>query len=160
MRAMRTCATDQNPNLSRLQREIDVLQKQLTDLQNSRRDMQPGDIELPTGRFPAGDLDYTRKLREVRYHESLFELLSKRYEAGRIDEAKSAPIVQVIDRAVPPDKKSGPPRMLMILGFGVIGLFIACLWVFVSEAFVRMRRIPESASKLTQLRDALHVRLY
>ncbi len=101
MQAMRTFATDQNPNLNRLQREIDALKQQLTDLQNSRQDMRPGDIELTTSRFPAGGLEYRRKLREVRYHESLLELLSKQYEAGRMDEAKSAPIIQVVDHAVP-----------------------------------------------------------
>lgn len=159
MQAMRTFATDQNPNLNRFQREIDALQQQLTDIQNSQRDMKPGDIEPTTNHFPAGGLEYLRKLREVRYHESLFELLSQQYEAGRIDEAKSAPIIQVVDRAIPADKRSGPPRMLMTVGFSAIGFSIACLWVFMSEAFVRMRRIPEFAAKLDQLRAALHIRL-
>lgn len=159
MQTMRAFATDQNPNLNKLQREIDLLQRQLANLQNSRQVTQPGDIEVPTGRFPAGGLEYLRRLRELRYHENLFELLSKQYEAGRIDEAKAAPIIQVVDRAAPPDRRSGPPRMLMTVGFGAIGFFIACLSVFMGQAFVRMRRIPEFAARLDQLSGVLHVRL-
>ncbi len=156
MQAMRTFATDRNPNFNRLQREIDALQQQLIDLQNSQ-DMMPGDIGLATGRLPAGALEYLRRLREVRYHESLFEFLSKQYEAGRIDEAKAAPIIQVVDRAAPPDRRSGPPRMLMTVGFGAIGFFIACLSVFMIQAFVRMRRIPEFAARLDQLSGVLRL---
>jgi tyrosine-protein kinase Etk/Wzc len=159
LQATRTFATDQNSNLIRLQRQVDALYQQLRSLENSHWQTQRGDTELPTVRYPAEGLEYLRKFREVKYHESLFGLLSGQYEAGRIDEAKSAPNIQIVDHAVLPDKRSGPPRMLMILGFGFIGFCVACLGVFANQAFIRFRRIPDSAAKLDQLNEALHVHL-
>jgi uncharacterized protein involved in exopolysaccharide biosynthesis len=158
LRAMRTYATDENPEVTRLQQEIGALQQQLTATENSQRLMQPGDIQVPAGQVPEAGLEYARKLREVTYHTTLLNLLSKEYESARIDEAKSAPLIQVVDPAVPPDKKSGPPRMLITLGFAVIGFCIACFWVFFSQALVRMRQNPEPAEKLDQLRTILHLR--
>jgi tyrosine-protein kinase Etk/Wzc len=157
MQAMRTYATDQNPNIIRLQREIDTLRQQLARLQNDQQHMPIGDTQVPAGRVPAEGLEYARKLREVKYHENLFDLLSRQYEAARIDEAKSAPVIQVIDRAVPPDKKSGPPRVLLTLGVGISGFLLGCLWSFFSQTILRMRQIPALAEKLDSLGEELHI---
>jgi tyrosine-protein kinase Etk/Wzc len=159
LQAIRAYGTDENPDVFRVQREIDALRKELANRENAQQSMAMGDTEIPAGRVPAKGLEYARKLREVKYHETLFELLSRQYAAARIDEAKSAPVIQVIDRAVPPDRKSGPPRMLLMIGFGIFGFCIGCLWAFFRQTLERMRLIPESATKLDQLRSMLHVRL-
>jgi tyrosine-protein kinase Etk/Wzc len=158
LQGVHTYETDENPEVTRLQQEIDALQKQLTTLENNQRRMQPGDIQVPTGQVPEAVLEYARKLREVTYHTTLLNLLSKEFEAARIDEAKSAPLIQVVDSAVPPDRKSGPHRTLITLGFAVIGFCIACFWAFFSHALVRMRQNPEPAEKLDQLLTALRLR--
>jgi tyrosine-protein kinase Etk/Wzc len=159
LEAMRSYATDQNPDLNRLQSQIDVLRQQLSTLENNQKGILPGDTQVPAGRVPKEGLEYIRKLREVKYHQTLYDLLSRQFEAARIDEAKSAPIIQVIDHAVPPDKKSGPPRMLIVLGFGVIGFCFACLWAFGSQALARMRQDHTSAGMLDQISTILHIRL-
>jgi len=159
LQAMRSYATDQNPDLNRLQTQIDALRRQLSALENDPKGMPFGDTQVPAGRVPEEGLEYIRKLREVRYHQTLFDLLSKQFEAARIDEAKSAPIIQVVDHAVPPDKKSGPPRMLITLGFGVFGFCLACFWAFWSQSLVRMRQDHTSADILDQVSTILHVRL-
>jgi uncharacterized protein involved in exopolysaccharide biosynthesis len=114
---------------------------------------------VPAGRVPAEGLEYERKLREVKYHTTLFDLLSRQYEAARIDEAKSAPVIQVVDRAVPPDKKSGPPRLLLTLGIGILGFCLGCFWALLRQALARMRETPQTAVKLSQLGEMLHLRL-
>lgn len=81
-------------------------------------------------------------------------MLAKQYEAARLDEAKSAPIIQVIDRAVPPDKKNGPPRTLLTLGIGLLAFFLAGAWVFFKHTLEQMKEIPERADKLHRLRSA------
>ena len=155
MQAMRTYATDQNPDVTRLQQEIDALQHQLTIMENNQRRMQPGDIQVPTGQVPGAGLEYARKLREVTYHTTLLNLLSREYEGARIDEAKSAPLIQVVDHAVPPDKKSGPPRTLLTLAAGFLGFGFACLWAFLRQTLRRVEQIPENAQKLEELRLVL-----
>jgi uncharacterized protein involved in exopolysaccharide biosynthesis len=120
--------------------------------------MQPGDIQVPTGQVPQAGLEYARKLREVTYHTTLLTLLSKEFEGARIDEAKSAPVIQVVDRAVPPDRKSGPPRALLTLASGFLGLVIGCIWAFVRHTLWRIRQIPENVQKLEELSATLHRR--
>lgn len=149
-----TSSTEQNPDVQRLRQEIGALESQLSKLQDDQKKLQPGDIQIPAGRVPAEALEYARKLRDVRYHEALYELLSKQYEAARIDEAKSAPIIQVVDRAIPPDKKSGPIRPLVILGFGFAAFVCACLWALASRMLERLKTDPEYSVKLQMLRDS------
>lgn len=160
MQAMRSFATDQNPDLIRLQGEIATLRQQLRRLQNDTQHQLPGDTQVPAGKVPKEGLQYERDVRDVKYHETLFELLSKQFEAARIDEAKSAPIIQVVDRAVPPDKKSGPPRLLITLGCGFVGFCLASLWVFLRLSLMRLEQTPESGAKLDQLYKKLHLRRY
>jgi tyrosine-protein kinase Etk/Wzc len=151
MNSIRTFATDENPDVVRLKQEIVALRQQVGRLENDQQHLAPGDTELPAGRVPAEGLEYARKVREVKYHEAFYDLLSRQYEAARIDEAKSAPIIQVIDRATPPDKKSGPHRLLIMLGASIFGFCVGCLWVFCAQALARIRETPESAIKIAQL---------
>lgn len=155
MQALRTYATDQNPEVARLQQEIDALQKQLSALENSQAKMQPGDIQVPAGKVPEAGLEYARKLREVTYHTTLLNLLSKEYEAARIDEGKSAPVIQVVDHAVPPDKKSGPPRLLLTAAAGLIGFLGACMWIFSRAALINFMKAPGNERKIQQLRSMM-----
>jgi uncharacterized protein involved in exopolysaccharide biosynthesis len=63
----------------------------------------------------------------------LFEVLAKQYEAARLDEAKSAPMVQVIDRAVPPERKSWPPRAILTVAAAVLAGFVSAFWILLRE---------------------------
>jgi uncharacterized protein involved in exopolysaccharide biosynthesis len=154
MQAMRTFATDQNPDMNVLQQEIAALKRELAKLQDDQQHLAPGDTQVPAGRVPEEGLEYARRLREVKYHETLVDLLSRQFEAARIDEAKSAPIIQVIDRAIPPDKKSGPHRLLITIGAGFIGFGLGCLWSYLSNAWTNISRNPLNAAKLEAIRSA------
>lgn len=158
IQSISTFATEQNPQVMRVQQELTSLRSQLAVLENSQRTLQPGDVEVPAGRVPAVALEYLRKYREVRFHESLFELLSRQYQAARIDEAKSAPVIQVVDRAVPPEKKSGPYRVLIAFVSGFLGFLLTCVWVLVRQGYRRMEQVPENATRLRELRDVFRKR--
>ena len=147
-----TSATNENPDVLRLKREIAGLRTQLNKLQHSQRKLTPGDTQVPASRIPEIAVEYTRRLRDVKYHETLFDLLSKQYEAARIDEAKSAPLIQVVDQATPPEKRSGPPRVLIILGAGIFGFLLGGLLSLASDHYRRLRATPEFQQKLRQLR--------
>ena len=114
---------DENPDVLRLREEIGSLRSQIAQMEGGQRKSNYG---FSAAQVPALELDYIRKARDVKYHESLFEIISKQYEAARLDEAKDAPL-QVLDQAILPDTKSGPQRSIfMILGllaglvFGVV----------------------------------------
>ncbi|MBB5344762.1 GumC family protein [Tunturibacter empetritectus] len=155
LQAIRAYGTEDNPDVVRLKEEIATQQRQLSTLEDNQRRMAPGDTQIGATQFPAGSLDYVRRLRDVKYHEILFEVLSRQYEAARVDEAKAAPIIQVIDRAIPPDHKSGPPRLLIMIGFAVCGFLLAYGWVFLTYTMEQARQTPAVASKLNRLRTQL-----
>jgi uncharacterized protein involved in exopolysaccharide biosynthesis len=147
-------ATDENPVAVKAREEIHALREQLSKLEKDPRNPELADtVGIPAGRLPAVGLEYARKLREVKYHETLFELLAKQYEAARIDEAKAAPVIQVVDRSVPPDKKSGPHFSWILVGSAFIGFFIGSVLSLITRALQRAAQIPEYAIKLSLLRD-------
>jgi tyrosine-protein kinase Etk/Wzc len=126
LESLRTFATEQNPRVETAQREAAALRDQIHRLEASGGS---DGIQVTANRLPAAELDYVRKLRDVKYHETLLELLAKQYEAAYIDEAKSAPVIQVVDRAIVPDKKSWPPRAVFIGAAAIGSLFLAIVIV-------------------------------
>jgi tyrosine-protein kinase Etk/Wzc len=157
MSAIRTFATDQNPDTIRIQEEINSLRDQLGKLERDPHNPELSAAAIPAGHVPAVMLEYARKLREVKYHETLYELLAKQYEAARIDVAKAAPVIQVVDHAIPPDKKSGPHRLWITLGCGFLGFWMGWIFAIVTQALRRAALIPEYAVKLAHLKSGLRI---
>jgi tyrosine-protein kinase Etk/Wzc len=151
--SMGVYATDQNPVIIRSKEEIASLRQQLARLESDPRNPEVSDtVGISAGRMPTISLEYARKFREVKYHEALYELLAKQYQAARIDEAKAAPIIQVVDRAVPPDKKSGPHRLWIMIGCVFGGFMIGYVIAVITRALRRAVQIPEYAVKLDLIR--------
>jgi len=136
---LRQSSTEQNPMVVRLHGVIADLQGQLARLQEGSDNKDSGNI--PTSKVPAAQLDYIRREREVKYHEALFEMIAKQDEAARMDEARDAPLLQVLDRASYPDRKTGPHRSLITLGGLLLGILIGSVWVLA-------RKYLQSASTL------------
>ena len=90
---------------------------------------RPGNPLIATANIPQAGLAYVRKVRDLQYHETLFELLAKQFEAAKIDEAKQAPVIQVVDKAVPPDQKSWPPRALLTVVGAITSFLVVCALV-------------------------------
>lgn len=150
---MRAYAAPGNPDLQRTQQELDELRAGLKRLE--QRNSAAGDIMIPTGKVPQLGLEYTRQFREVKYRETLFELMAKQVEMARLEEARNAPLIQVLDIATPPAYKSKPKRTLMVALAGVVGLFIGIFWAFIREAAERQRQDPEQAERLNLLHKYL-----
>jgi uncharacterized protein involved in exopolysaccharide biosynthesis len=78
--------------------------------------------------------EYISRYREFKYQETLFDLFAKQYESARVDESREG-IVQVIDQATPPERKSAPTRRVYLLA----GAFLA-LAALAIRATVTLRR--------------------
>jgi hypothetical protein len=59
------------------------------------------------------DPGYIGRLRDFKYHEAMFETLSKQLELAKLDEANEGSTIQVVDVATPPERKSSPKRALL-----------------------------------------------
>jgi tyrosine-protein kinase Etk/Wzc len=145
--AMRTFATETNPDLLRLQKEIESLQTELSKMEHSTG-VRKGGVLLSVGEAPEVSLEYLRRFRDVKYYEALFQALAKQYELARIDEAKDATLIQVLDKAVPAERKSRPRRALLVVLTTMTAAIAATLWAFIHEALERARHDPERARRL------------
>lgn len=155
LQAMRTYATPNNPDLKRAEQELAGLRGQLAQLERSTGALGNGNLEIPTRRLPEVELDYIHRARDLKYHEALYDFLSKQLEAARIDEAKEAVVVQVVDKAVPPEKKSGPRRTLIVLVAMAAAFLMACLWALLAEVFRRRQQDPQERERMAMLRHSL-----
>lgn len=135
--AMKSFATEQNPNYQRTQQEIVGLKQQLAKLEEGRP--EAGDFMVPTGKVPQTGLEYIRALREVKYYETMFELMAKQFEVAKLEESRDSSIIQVLDRATPPDWKSKPKRALIVAGGLLGGFFAGVLLALVREKMSKSR---------------------
>jgi uncharacterized protein involved in exopolysaccharide biosynthesis len=157
IQGMETYATGENAQLVQAQRELESLRAQLAKLGGSE-DSSAGEMIVPKGKITEAGLEYLRKLRDVKYNEAIFEVLLKQFEMAKLDEAKQGAIVQVVDPAVPPDKRSFPKRILITLLAAALGLIVGIFYSFFLAEFERRRGDSETAQKLMRLRGALSLR--
>jgi len=150
LQAMRSFATEENPDVTLANQELIGLRSQLDRLQHQQGTVS-GDVQVPTGLIPEAGLLYAQRLRELKYNEQLFELLSKQYEAAKMDEARQGTVIQVLDPAVVPDKKSSPHRAGLILMVAVLAMFFSSVWCLLADAFVRRPRLQQRLQLLIQL---------
>ena len=154
LRVLRSSSTEQNPAVIRTEQGLAAMRAQLASLEQGQPDRGVS-VQVPTARVPEVGLEYVRKLRDVKYYETIYEILAKQFEAAKIDEAKNAPAIQVIDVAVPSERKSRPHRSIIVLLSTLAGFIFALFWVFGQEALEYMRAQPERRAKLALLQSYL-----
>jgi uncharacterized protein involved in exopolysaccharide biosynthesis len=154
IQGMQTYATSENSQLVQAQRELDGLRAQLAKLGGSE-DSGVGELMVPKGRVPEAGLEYARKLRDVRYNETIFEILARQFEVAKLDEAKEGSLIQVVDPAVPPDKRSFPKRGLIVIGATLAGLFFGVLGALFQAGAAHLKGDPEVSAKLLYLKQML-----
>lgn len=149
--SMRAFVTTENPDYRRAEEELNGLRAELSRLENGRA----GESRVTEQR---GGLESVKVLRDVKYHQMLYELLAKQYEAARIDEAKDSSVIQVLDHAVEPERKSKPKRSVIVLMATIIGAFGAVASAFVAEARRKVVASPEGAAQWAELKESLRFR--
>jgi uncharacterized protein involved in exopolysaccharide biosynthesis len=95
-----------------------------------------------------------RPLRDPLVQTGLMTSLIRQYEAARMDQARNALVLHVVDLASVPERRSFPKRTLMVLLAGLGGLMLGTLLAFVRHAIRRSRSDPESQQAWVSLRRA------
>jgi uncharacterized protein involved in exopolysaccharide biosynthesis len=140
--SMRGYLTESSPDFKQAQTELSAWRAQL------------GRAEKAEPLMGGSDGDYITKLRDFKYHETLFELFTKQYEVARIDESREGAVIQVLDAAQPPERKSKPKKAQIALLTTLAAGFALLLFVFIRQALRGASQTPESAEKLSRLRQA------
>lgn len=150
IQGMQMYATGDNAQLLQAQRELEGMRGQLAKLGGSEDSTDS--LIVPKGKVPEAGLEYVRKLRDVKYYETIFDILARQFELAKLDEAKEGALIQVVDPAFTPDKRSFPKRGLIIILATFVGFFVGVFWVLWEAALRHMKEDPETSSKLSLLR--------
>jgi uncharacterized protein involved in exopolysaccharide biosynthesis len=153
VQALRSYSTEQNPDVQLAERELTSLQAEESRLEQSNH--VPGIAGLGLGNVPAAGLEYLRAAHELAYRQALFDMLLKQYDAARLDEAKEAAIIQVVEPAIVPDHKSSPHRALIVLLATFMGFFAGCTLALFLWGKERVQSDPIAAKRLQELSYAL-----
>lgn len=153
IQGMRSFATEDNPELVMARQQLGALQAQLSKLGGA--DQDANSLLVPKGKVPEAGMEYIRKYRDVKYHETIYELIAKQFEVAKLDEARQGAIVQVADVAVPPDKKSYPPRALIVVLFSLVALVVAILATLGIERWLNALNDSETKIRIQRLSQLL-----
>lgn len=154
IQGMQTYATGQNAQLVQAQRELDSMRGQLAKLGGSE-DSASGGIIVPKGRVPAASLEYVRKVRDVKYCETIFDIIARQFEVAKLDEAKQGALIQVVDAAIPPEVRTSPKRGIIVILATLVGMIIGILVALLQTALRRMKNDSSLTLKLQHLRQVL-----
>jgi tyrosine-protein kinase Etk/Wzc len=145
-------ATEQNADLIRLRHELAALKGELAKTQSHAVE---GDVLLSLGKVPGVSIEYVRLIREMKYNETLFEILAKQYEIARLDESKNATLIQVLEQATSPERRSFPKRGAIISLATIASFFFALVLAFIMTGLQKSMQGTVEAEKWMQLRRLL-----
>lgn len=142
--SMRGYLADAAPEFRQAQNELVAMRQQQTKL---------GRVDTS-----GANSDYIQRFRNFKYQETLMELFAKQYEIARIDEAREGPILQVVDAATPPERKSKPKKALIAIVATLASGFVLLLFVFVRAAVCNSAADTETAAKWKAIKQSLGAR--
>lgn len=149
--SMKAFVTPNNVQYRQVQEELDSLRAELARLENGRAGEDRGSATTSK----AG-LESIKMLRDLKYHQMLYELLAKQYEMARLDEANDPSVIQVLDPAITPERKFKPKRGLIIVLAGFTAFVLAVAFALAREGFSRGLRSDDGQKwqrLVTQLRS-------
>ncbi|HEX6879318.1 MAG TPA: lipopolysaccharide biosynthesis protein, partial [Terriglobales bacterium] len=111
--------------IAELKRQLQKMSGTTSTDQNSSVD----ELYPPLRKLPLLGVRYYELVRRARIQESVFEALTKQFEIARVQEAREIPTVKVLDQADVPEKKSFPPRIVIILLGTLCCLSMAAGWI-------------------------------
>ena len=153
LQALRSSSTERNPDVELAERELSSLQTEAARLE--QKGHSSGIANLGLGDVPGAGLEYVRADHELKYRQAMFDLLMKEYEGARLDEAKDAAIIQVVEPAIEPDRKSSPKRTLIVLLFTLAGFLTGSVLAVLLWWKDRAQSDPYVAAQYLQLLCAL-----
>jgi uncharacterized protein involved in exopolysaccharide biosynthesis len=144
LEGLRQIYSDNNIRVRSTQARITELRNQLRKMGGTSGGTAPSDQnttdnQYPTLRqLPILGVPYADKFRQLKVEESVYETLTKQFELAKVQEAKEIPSVKVLDQPEVPERKSFPPRTLIIIAGTACSVLFGAAWVL---GTARWRRI-------------------
>jgi len=144
--SMRGYLTEFAPDFKQAQIELSAMRGQMARAEKEEPEMIAG----------SGNSDYITKFRDFKYHETLFELFAKQYEMARLDESREGAVIQVLDIAQTPERKSKPKKALIAMMSALATGFALLMFVFIRQALRGAAQTVETAQKMNRLSLAIN----
>lgn len=153
VQSLRSYTTEHNPDLELAERQLSSLRDEAAKLVQQGHSAGFGEFGL--AEVPGAGMEYLRADHDVRYQQALFDLLMRQYDAARLDEAKETAVMQVVEPAIEPEKKSSPHRAKIMVFFTILGFAAGCLVVKFLNITESVRSNQQTHEKLLALKRAI-----
>jgi tyrosine-protein kinase Etk/Wzc len=153
LQALRSYSTEKNSDVQLTESQLSSLEQEVSTLEQRGRPSDSTDLGLQD--VAGAGIEYLRAEHELQYRQILFDLLLKQYDVAKLDEAKDAAVVQVVEPAIAPERKSAPNRGSTVMIFTLLGVVAACSYLFITDY---SRKNPQLARSLAEFSTVLRSR--
>ena len=153
---IRAFSTESNPQVLAQRRQVEEMKRHLAQMQYGQgmdlpsESKNPGqarkDFQVPFTKVPELGMELVRLARDVKVQETVYGLLTAQFEQAKINEARDMPTVQLLDKAVPAERKSKPSVRLNMTIAGTLSLFVGIILAFFLEYLERIRKQEGAAA--------------
>jgi capsule polysaccharide export protein KpsE/RkpR len=177
LRGLQAIYTDNNVRVRSVQARIAELHKQLDSIggpsgpapgapaasgaaDSSSQPQPASQSQFPSIRnLPILGATYADLYRRMTIQEAVYEALTQQYELAKVQEAKEIPSVKVLDTPLIPERKSFPPRLVIIAIGGFLGLVGACVFVFGREHWSAVDSAEPGKVLVTEVLQTVNARM-
>ena len=130
-----------NPLVKQAEMRVNELNKRLTSMKYGNNDNLKSSLDLfiPFEKVPATGIEYVRLMRDYEIQTKVLEFIYPIYEQAKIEEQKETPVVLVVDKAIPPEKKSSPKRALITIAAFLLSFFFSVGYVLIKESYISLQ---------------------
>ena len=146
--SMQSALSADNPKITQAQAQLAAIQKQIDNYEKTGAGVGPSLTEAPKAL-----MDYANLQAELELATKLYGGLVSSLETLQLQNATDQVFVEVIDPAVPPEKKSEPSRSMICVVGTLAGGFLSLLLAFLWEALQKLRADPEVRAKFAKKRE-------
>ncbi|MFH1894246.1 MAG: Wzz/FepE/Etk N-terminal domain-containing protein [Candidatus Zixiibacteriota bacterium] len=140
--ALRATHSENHPNVILIENAIAKISEKITELESGLvglSDSSAQYLSIPFSNVPDLTLKYGQLVRNLKIHETVFQVLTQQLEQAKIQETRETPTVSVLDWAVPPAYKFKPKKARIGLTAGFLALIATLLWIFLKELWLSQR---------------------
>ena len=145
LQALKSYATQENNDVKKLVTELAAMKMHLLKLERG---------SLDTSNPQSIQQEAIQSYRNMKVQESMLEAFAKQYELAKVDESKEDPLVQVVDPATPPERRSSPKRIQLVVISALSGFVFSTLLAFLINMLRNTAQSPEGRAKLHTLKRA------
>ena len=129
--------TDHNVRVRSMEARVQELRNALKGIagQGADENTPAGQLYPSIRQLPLLGKTYADLLRQAKVQEAVFETLTQQDELAKVQEAKEIPSVKVLDPPRVPQRKSFPPRMLIMLLGMMLAVICCTTWILARSAW-------------------------